>query len=199
MKTKSITLGLRGSKYLILFIIELLQDPICCFCLSEIWNILKKYLLLCCLFAFLFFHVPVRSVAEVLSWHTGAQLTSWYTQLGGHSLWLIVFWNFPVEVHVLILGFCRCFTRRPHVFSMWGTGRVHKFRAASLLAGMRGLLFNFISSYCSHRTCLLSYALFLFCLFFKKSLHSNFLSNLILISILWPLKWKMLQIQNKER
>ena len=44
------------------------------FCLSKIWNTLKKYLLLRCLFAFLFLKVLLRSAVEILSWHVGAQL-----------------------------------------------------------------------------------------------------------------------------
>lgn len=51
-------------------------------------------------------------------------------------------------------------------FSMGGTKGVHKFRAVSLLAGMKGLLFNFISFYCLPMISLLFAAVFLFCLLF---------------------------------
>lgn len=97
---------LRGSKSLICFIIELLQNPICCFSLVQNLKYIKKYLLLCCLFAFLFLNVLLRSTAEILSWHVGAQLFPAALSLGDvasglYSFEIVLlkcmfwFWDFP--------------------------------------------------------------------------------------------------------
>lgn len=114
MRLKSITLSVKRFKISYLIHYRITWGSHMLFCLSKIWNILKNTY--CCVAYLLFFFIsPIEKCCRNFVLTCGGPTISCHTQLGGHSLWVILFWNCPAEVHVLILGFSRCFISRSHV------------------------------------------------------------------------------------
>lgn len=70
MRIKSITWSIKKFKISYFIHYRITSESHMLFLFEYNLKYIKKYLLLCCLFAFLFLNVLLRSVAEILSWHT---------------------------------------------------------------------------------------------------------------------------------
>ena len=130
MRIKSITLGFKRFKISDLIHYRITSESHMLFCSSKIWNILKKIPTAALPICFSLFKSPIEKCCRNFVLTCGGPTISCHTQLGGHSLWVILFWNCPAEMHVLIFGFSSCFISRSHVLKFVAIQAVSEYETS---------------------------------------------------------------------